>query len=389
MGAASSRGDIHWRPLPGARGVCLVARVHHVPGMPVGAALVLARWVQQGTSSYAHAAALQDALRDHGATLTHVVCPAYTQFTLRAADWQWGARMMQEMLHTPLLETDTWEDLNLMWLEEWRAKPLDDWLAQQLGWCAPQRVKSAAELRGIWRVTYAASQMELWVGGNLPPASTKGLLRSLACVEPRLSSPHHEKPWSSSTYPPLLATSSPVHRLPHSGSGGASSSSSSRQLVLVYAFPSTISEEAQTIVAFALERYLQRKCRDCRSWARHAQCTWYAHPGALCLCVALQHATAAGRRQAPERTACTTEDDHGTASYTRAVSDWAATLDDVTRAQRALYSRLVVQQDSLDACTQPQARQDPRDASQMHGIVRALSHSYLRQSMPRVTVLRA
>ena len=360
MGAAASRGKIHWRPLPGASGVCVMARVHHLPGMPVGAAPLLARWVQQGTSSYSHATAVQDALRDNGASLTHDVCPAHTQFTLRAADWLWAARFMVELLHTPTLDTDTWEDQNLVWQEEWRRKPLPDWLSQQLGWCAPQRIKNAAELRGVWRQVYAAAQMELWVGGNIPPSST-GLLRALSCAEPRTAPTEIE--WAATPFPPLMVAA-PVHRLPCTGSS---------LLVLVYAFPPLVSVGTQAVLAFLLEQHLQHKCRDCRSWARQAQCEWYAHPGAVCLCVTL-HASRA-------------EMQRGTSSYTDAVSSWAPTLAEVAAAQRALQKRIAVQQDSLAACTK-QIVPDTRDSDKMHPMLRVLCGTYLCDVAPLACVHR-
>ena len=130
-GSSSHAGNVHWHPTESAT-CCMVIRIRHVPGLPLGAADILARWVQHGTVAHPHRNAMQHALETAGATLRHSVSLEHTTFTLVSASWTWAQQFVVQLLRHPLLEDDAFEELDMQWAEAWKRKPFPTWLAQQL-----------------------------------------------------------------------------------------------------------------------------------------------------------------------------------------------------------------------------------------------------------------
>ena len=257
MGNAESApaGRVHWHPSATSGPCCWVVRIQHPPGLPVGAAALLGQWIQHGTQLYPHRTGLQRALEQAGAQLQCSVEPASTTLAVVAADWDWSATLLLELLQRPLLETETFEELDMMQRET--KKPFSDWVARHWGWSDPAPVQTAAQLRGVWRYLYAPAHMAIAVSGHLPTGS-QDLLQRLS-RPPTLT--HEAVKW---TPPAAAAPALPVNPTVRGAPG----------IRLLFSFP-PLSRRQRDLIQVLWGQHLQEQCRQCRSWATACSLHWH------------------------------------------------------------------------------------------------------------------
>jgi hypothetical protein len=270
MGNAESTsvGNVHWHP--GSAGpCCIVMRISHVPGMPCGAAELLARWVQHGTVAYPHRSALRRALEAAGAELQYKVRLHDTTFSLVAASWDWGRDFMVELLRRPLLETEHFEELDMQRAEAGKRKPLAPWVAQQWGWVGAAPCKTATQMRGVWAHVYAPPHMAIAVAGGIP-ATSQQLLQQLGAP---LQLTRQADAWS----PPPPTAASPLSMQTMRGPPG---------VTLLFAFPPLAPQQCN-LIQYLWGQYLQSECDQCRGWAQSAALQWHVLGSAAVLDVTL------------------------------------------------------------------------------------------------------
>ena len=266
---AAPKMHMRWDPGEGA-GACIVAHIRHPRGMPHGAARMLARWVRRGSAAHPYAARVQDALTQQGSRLEHEVHADSSTFSLFTADWHWGLQFLLQLLGTPVLSDDSFENLAMEYNEECKEFNLDDWLQRQRGWTSAP-VETAAQLRGVWAHLYSFERVRLAVGGRIPPRPPPNLAawmrRAVAEPPPAAAvAAWHPSEESQTLPPPLqpeyhLELRSPRARAP--------------QVVCIFALPSRPRVYSK-IIQFLVQMLFKDKCSQCPSWAKSATCSLHA-----------------------------------------------------------------------------------------------------------------
>ena len=270
-GRAPSASTSHVRWVPSEEtGTCIVAHIRHPRGLPRGAARMLAQWVRHGSAAHPYPARVQDALTRQGSRLDHAVRADSTTFSLCTADWRWGLQFLLELLGTPVLSDDVYENIAMDYAEECQDFDLDEWLQRQRGWTSVPAA-TAAHLRGVWAHLYSFAYVRLAVGGRIPPRPPGDLSSWIGAVVARPPT-FDMVPWQ----PPSAGCPPPPPLLPQynlTQTPRPKTHEAAPQVVCLFVLPPHLPREQCEVLRFMMHALFQDKCRQCPSWAKSAACS--------------------------------------------------------------------------------------------------------------------